>query len=400
MTAKRLRAYGLIVAAVIWSVYVWNMASPGCRDRGGSVKGGDFAHLYVLGTVALEHRGTDLYNIAAQKDLMAQRVPQAAGIYYFPIYPPQVAVALAPLARLPYGTALLAWLSLGCLLYLVCCWKLLQCCPDIGGHRLLICLLAVAFPGFFQAVLWGQTSFLALACFALMFLALRSKRNFAAGLALGLLAFKPQLGLAAAVALLADQDWAALFGTALAAIAEFAVGWLYFGFSPIIQWIRSVTHIFDAMARLEPKPYQAYSLRIFWTLLHIPPRISLFLYFISAAVILFFTITVWRSSLPLKVRFAALLFSTVLVSPHLIVYDTVILAPAFLFLGEWLIPQATGAWKSWMGIVLYAAYVSPLLGAFTRQVRVQVAVLIMSVVVLMIWRRQRMQMPEPDYASR
>lgn len=400
MTAKRLRAYGLIVAVVIWSVYVWNMTAPGWRDRGGSVKGGDFAHLYVLGTVALEHRGADLYNIDAQRDLMAQHVPQAAGIYYFPIYPPQASVALAPLARLPYGTALLVWLALGVLLYFGCCWSLLRTCVDLRGHHSLVFLLAVAFPGFFQAILWGQTSFVALGSFTLMFLALRSKRNFAAGLALGLLAFKPQLGLAAALVLLADQNWRAVFGAALASIAEFAIGWLYFGFRPMLDWIHSVTHIFDAMARLEPKPYQAYSLRIFWTLLGISPRISLFLYFISAAAILFFTITVWRGSLPLKVRFAALLFSTVLVSPHLIVYDTVILAPAFLFLAEWLIQQTTGAWTSWMGILLYAAYVSPLLGAFTRQVRVQIAVLIMSAVVLMIWRWQRTRMPEPDYASR
>src|SRR6267154_5006752 len=92
LTAKRLRAHGTILALSLWSIYVWNMATPGLLDRAGNLKGTDFLHFYTLGTLALAHRGADLYNLPAQSMLVAQRVPEAAGIIYLPLYPPQVSL--------------------------------------------------------------------------------------------------------------------------------------------------------------------------------------------------------------------------------------------------------------------------------------------------------------------
>ena len=48
---------------------------------------------------------------------------------------------------------------------------------------------------------------------------------------------------------------------------------------------------------------------------------------VSAAWVLWLTIHYWRSQAPAHLRCAALLVATVLVSPHLFVYDLVILAP-------------------------------------------------------------------------
>ena len=79
LTAHRLRAHAFILALCLWSVYLWNMATPGLLDRAGNLKGTDFLHFYTLGTLALAHRGADLYNLPAQSMLVAQRVPEAAG---------------------------------------------------------------------------------------------------------------------------------------------------------------------------------------------------------------------------------------------------------------------------------------------------------------------------------
>ncbi|MFZ0992213.1 MAG: hypothetical protein WAN29_09945, partial [Candidatus Sulfotelmatobacter sp.] len=75
LTPKRLRAHGLLLAISLWSVYIWNMATPGLLDRSGNLKGTDFLHFYTLGSLALAHRGTDLYNMKVQSELAAQRVP-------------------------------------------------------------------------------------------------------------------------------------------------------------------------------------------------------------------------------------------------------------------------------------------------------------------------------------
>ena len=61
LTAKRLRAHGLILAVTLWSIYIWTLATPGLRDRNNNLKGTDFLDFYTLGSLAIEHRGTDLY---------------------------------------------------------------------------------------------------------------------------------------------------------------------------------------------------------------------------------------------------------------------------------------------------------------------------------------------------
>ena len=122
LTGRRLRAHGTILALCLWSLYVWNIATPGLRDRNGNLKGTDFLHLYTLGSLADAHRGADLYDMNAQAALAAHRVPDAAGIRYLPLYPPQVSVFLAPLAHLSYGWALLAWWCGSAAVYGICCY--------------------------------------------------------------------------------------------------------------------------------------------------------------------------------------------------------------------------------------------------------------------------------------
>src|ERR1700692_2897218 len=119
---KRLRAHGTILALCLWSLYAWNVATPGLRDRNGNLKGTDFLHLYTLGSLAGAHRGIDLYDMNAQAALAAQRVPQAAGIRYLPLYPPQVSIFFVPLAHFSYGWALLLWWGCSAVLYGACCY--------------------------------------------------------------------------------------------------------------------------------------------------------------------------------------------------------------------------------------------------------------------------------------
>ncbi len=229
LTARRLRAHGTILAVCLWSVFVWNIATPGLRDRNENLKGTDFLHLYTLGSLALAHRGADLYDINAQAALAAQRVPEAAGIRYLPLYPPQVSVFFVPLAYLSYGWALFLWWGCGAAVYSICCYSVWRACPNLREHRGTTVLLAVAFPAFFHLIAWGQTSAAALACFTLMFFLLRDRREFLAGLVLGCLIFKPQLGLAAAIVFVSIGAWKTVVGSALSAAGQLSVGVLYYG---------------------------------------------------------------------------------------------------------------------------------------------------------------------------
>ncbi len=391
LTSRRLRAHGLLLALALWSVYGWNLATPGLRDRHGNLKGTDFLHLYTLGSLAAAHRGSDLYNMDAQAALAAQRVPEAAGIRYLPLYPPQVSMFFAPLARLTYGWALVLWWICSAGIYGVCCYILWRACPNLGEYPAVVVILAVAFPAFFHLIAWGQTPALALACFTLMFFLLRDRREFPAGVVLGCLIFKPQLGLAAVILFISIGAWKIVLGAALAAVGELFLGVLYYGIEPFRHWMRILWNLPTVLPLLEPKPYQTHSLRTFSSLLVPWPGLALGLYFLSAVAVLGLTIATWRrrQAVPLALRYSVLLFATVLVSPHLTVYDLVILAPGFILLADWLVGQPSTSSTRRLGTLLYLAYTLPLLGPYAQWTHVQLSVVAMVATVFLIWQSSR-----------
>lgn len=377
ITAKRLRVHGLLLALSLWSVYAWNVATPGLFDRAGNLKGTDFLHFYTLGSLALAHRGADLYNMSAQSQLVAQRVPAATGIRYLPVYPPQVSILFAPFAHLSYPCALVLWLTLSSLIYGACIYVLWRICPNLRNYGLTVLVLALAFPAFWHLIAWGQTSALALACFTLAFFALRAERELLAGLALGCLIFKPQLGLAAAVIFVDTRRWKVVAGALFSALAQLAAAWIYYGPDSLRIWIQTLFRFPSLLPLLEPKLYQTHSLRTFWTMLLPWPNLAFGLYILTALLTLALAARCWQSSVSLPLRYSALLLATVLVAPHLTVYDLVILAPAFLLLTDWIVAEPNQSTTSCLELLLYLAFALPLLGPLARWTHLQLTVPVM-----------------------
>jgi len=395
LTSRRLRAHGTILALCLWSFYAWNLATPGLRDRNGNLKGTDFLHLYTLGSLAAAHRGADLYDMRAQATLAAQRVPQAAGIRYLPLYPPQVSILSVPLASFSYGWALILWWGCSAVIYAICCYGVWRACPSLRSYGRTVVILALAFPAFFHLIAWGQTSAIALACFTVMFFLLRERREFLAGLVLGCLIFKPQLGVAAAIVFVSTGAWKTVLAAAISAAGQLSAEVLYYGIEPFRHWIRMLWNVRTMLPLLEPKLYQTHSLRTFWSMLLPWPGLSLGLYLLSAAFVLGLTIACWRCSspVPLPLRYSALLFASVLVAPHLTVYDLVILAPAFLLLVDWVVAQPLTDSTRRLGSVLYLAYMLPLIGPFARWTHLQLSVIAMVAAISMIWQIGREDTP-------
>lgn len=377
ISSRRLRTHGIILAACLWSVYLWNMSTPGLQDRAHNFKGTDFLHFYTLGSLALWHRGADLYSLEEQSELAAQRVPEAAGLRYLPLYPPQVSILFAPLARLPYGLALIFWLTFSTIIYGACCYAVWRICPSLINHKLTVLILAVAYPAFWHLIAWGQTSAVALLCFTLAFFALRAQREFFAGLAFGCLIFKPQLAVAIALIFLLAMSWKVIAGALVSLSAQLMVAWLYYGPGPLHEWLRMLRNVPHLLPLLEPRPYQTHCLRTFWTMLIPSPSVSLALYVISALTILGLTLACWRSSMPLFLRYSALLLATVLLAPHLTVYDLVILAPAFLLVADWIVSQPQRD-TAQLKVLLYLVFALPLIGPLARWTHLQLSVIAMT----------------------
>ncbi len=385
LTARRMRAHGLILAACLWSVYVWNMATPGLLDRASNLKGTDFLHLYTLGSLALDHRGADLYNMEAQSELSAQRVPAAAGIRYLPLYPPQVSILFAPFALWSYPWALTLWLLSSSLLYGFCCYAIWRACPSLYSYKLTTVVIALAFPAFWHLIAWGQTSALALACFTAAFMALKAKRDFLAGLALGSLIFKPQLALAVAAVFVITLQWRMVAGAILSSAAQIVAALLYYGVDPIRQWVHSMLNAPSLIPLLEPKPYQTHCLRTFWSMLIPRPTVSLALYLLSAILVAALAVACWRSALPLSLRYSALLLASILLSPHLTVYDLVILAPAFLLMSDWVAASPNYQATPRLKVLLYLTFALPLFGPLARWTHLQLSVIVMATLLYVLW---------------
>ena len=147
-------------------------------------------------------------------------------------------------------------------------------------------------------------------------------------------------------------------------------------------YLSALVHVRDVLPQLEPRPYQMHSLRAFWALLLPGTHAAFVLYAGSAVAVLALTLWIWKSRLPLGIRFSALLIATVLVSPHLTVYDLAILAPAFLLLADWNLESVGRPPVPAISLSLYACYPLFLLGPVAHYTHLQLSV---PVLVALLW---------------
>jgi hypothetical protein len=302
------------------------------------------------------------------------------------MYGPQFYLLVEPLAAFPYGWAALTWGALNSVLYFGSCYVLLRTCRHLWSESRFVFLLAAAYPAFFSLIAFGQSSAPALALFTVAFLALRDRRPFVAGLAIGSLVYKPQLGLAAAIILLVAGEWKLISGAITAAMGQVGFAWAYFGSEVMKRYGQTLLEWRKAEPFLEPKLYQMHSLRSFWSLLLPWRSAATGLYAICSIAVLVLSVTLWKKGKDLRCCYAGLLLCTILISPHLWIYDLVILLPAFLLLSEWVIEQAGKETAIRMWVLLYACYVLPLLGPAARFTRIQVSVVAFAATLTFLWR--------------
>jgi hypothetical protein len=78
------------------------------------------------------------------------------------------------------------------------------------------------------------------------------------------------------------------------------------------------------------------------------------------------------------------LFATVLVAPHLWIYDLVILVPGFVLLASWALQNRTQQKAALVLVLLYGSYALPLLGPLLRFIHLQLSVLIFAALVYVL----------------
>ena len=390
LTRRRVVAQGSVLLACLWLGAIVDFSILGVMDRAGNVKFQDFVQFYVGGMLARSGHTASLYDWHTALAMMHQVAPQWK--FGLPmVYGPQVEALFIPFSRLSFLTAAGIWIAISVGIYLACCYVLWRVCPALSGESSLFLLLVLAYPAFFHFVIRGQISALILLCFTLAYFAFRRNRPFLAGLALGMLAFKPQFLIAIPIVFLLARAWKPLLGTIVGAIGQLGLTWMWCGTSVMRQYAQTLANLSRLVAATETiKAHaQMHSLRSFFSLLVPWPQVAIAFSVIGSAAVVVLAIRTWRADAPLAVRFSSLVLTAVLVNPHLFVYDLLVLAPALILLADWVLEEPTRvAAPQRDGLIcgMYGAYLLPLLGPLTMITHLQLSVVALVWLQWELWR--------------
>jgi hypothetical protein len=299
----------------------------------------DFISFWAAGVLALQGNAAAAYDIDAHNAVQdglqafATKMPFA--------YPPPFLLIVVPLGLLPYQIAAGFWIVGTYLLYFAAARRLL---PGSGW-------LVAAFPPVLLNGMIGQNGFLTAALFIGGALCL-GKRPFVAGLILGCLVIKPQLGLLIPIAFIAAGQWRSFAGAAVSSISLVLLAWIVFGteayagmfqIAPVFASIAS-----DGLVGWHKMGSVYASLRLAGLPAGAAWTAHIFVALAAAAAVWI----VWRRPIDLRAKLAVLTAASMLVSPYIYVYDTMLLILPILWLvaagvdqrlimALWLIPLVT-----------------------------------------------------------
>lgn len=253
-------------------------------------------------------------------------------------YPPPFLLLIAPFGLFAFGPAFLAWTLVTGGLYLAAAGE---------GRR-----VALASPPALSNGLVGQNGFLTAGIF-LIGLRFVATRPVVAGLILGLMVTKPQLGLLLPVALVAGRHWSALLGGALSSIALLTLAAALFGIDAYVAFI-DVLGRYSTLLNAGRWPWnELASLFAFARGMGVAESVALAVQIAAALTAAAIVWTAWRWNWEAKIPIAAA--ASLLVSPYLFTYDAVLLVAPL----AWLATRSPG-WT----VAIWCLALLPLLRGF------------------------------------
>jgi hypothetical protein len=213
-SSRRWRNLGIAAgaAAVVpfaaWDVYKWVEAFASDHFHN------DFTFYLAAARIGIGHGWPSIYDLSIQQaelDAMGSRIHIAELARY--ISPPPVAWIAVPFTPLPYDVGYWIWSALlvGALV-----WAWYLAAPGAGRERIVHLAAALGWLPVIYGLQLGQPGLFVVLGMAGAYVLLRSGHPFQAGLALGVLALKPQLGILVPIALLVSGRYRALGGAAVA----------------------------------------------------------------------------------------------------------------------------------------------------------------------------------------
>jgi hypothetical protein len=292
----------------------------------------DFVSYWAGARLALDGNPAGAYDLALHRSVELGAIPLRGALPF--AYPPCFLLLLAPFGLLSYPVAAFDWVLLGFAAYGAALRRWAPAFP----------WLALSFPPLLVNVVTGQAGFLVAALFVAG-MTLLPRRPLVAGLLLGLLVVKPQLGLVLPLALLAGREWRGFAGAACSAAGLVLLGILVFGWAPWQAWLGNAGLIASIASEGLAGWHRMASVYGALRLAGLGSGAAWAIHGLVALAAAGAACLVWYRKAGLEAQTGALAAATALASPYLFVYDTLILVVPFL----WLVGR--GRHWAWLGLV-------------------------------------------------
>jgi hypothetical protein len=332
LVRERVRNYALILIGMGWLALLVNTAlGPFPVTLSGVVVAPDFLANWTSGRLILLGRVDELYDPAAQTALQVATVPSTSDLSWF-ISPPTTALLFVPLAALPYGWAALVWAAVTvAALGLALSWARPLLRSRQGDHRLFV-LVMWSTPPVFELIGSGQSTALALLVVMLSLRLAGRGKEIGAGAVLAAGLYKPHLFVLVPVVLLVQRRYRALGALTATSVLVVLATLPAVGPGAWTSWARALASPLYSDQIKVGLGWKMQSVSALNTALGVPANTAYVYLLIGIAA---FVWVARRFREDTSRVWALALMTTVVFSPHAMVYDLVLLAPvAAFFLGR------------------------------------------------------------------
>lgn len=320
-----LRAFALLgsvfaIGVVIWLVCTLKPGPAIPRDGSSLVLGRDFLNFWMYGRAAGGPDPGRWYDAGAYQQALGALLGQDYPGQNWS-YPPSVMLLAAPFGRMPYIAALAIWTALGLLV--------LAAALRRNTADLLLLAGCMAAPAGIFCLISGQSSLLTTAMLLGIF-ALLDCRPLVAGLLIGCLTLKPQLGLLFPVLLIASGRWRVFATASVTTLTIAAITIAAFGFGVWIDFVQKALPVQNLVLSDPDGIATPFYATIFMNLrgIGLPYGAAMV---VQSAVALAAAVAVWwafrtRRDADPQMLTALFLACSIAATPYLLSYDTLALS--------------------------------------------------------------------------
>jgi arabinofuranan 3-O-arabinosyltransferase len=324
-TERRIRFYSAgVVFAYAIGLVARSLTGSWLYEPDGKQSCIDFSHMWLSGALAGSANPALVYDFATFAAVRANLGgTRACVVMNHFAYPPTYLFFTYPLGSMPYVAAFIAWTVVTLLLYLLAIYLIVP--------RPIALLAALTpFPVFFNLFL-GQNGFLLAGLMGLS-LVLMERRPRLSGICLGLLTFKPQIGILFPFALLVSRKWRVIGGAIATSLALIVMSIVVFGYQGWPSFIHTLVDRGPSLSPISKESMRLESLYGFLWLAGISTPIAWAMQVAASGGVAAGVCWSWARPLPHSLKAAVLCSAAPLATPFVHGHDLSILGLAVAFL--------------------------------------------------------------------